>query len=31
VLAKGLSLSSSAPLYYAVQRHETRLQENKKS
>jgi hypothetical protein len=29
VLAKGLSLSSSAPLYYAVQRHETRLQESK--
>ena len=27
VIAKGLSLSSSAPLYYAVQRHTARLSE----
>ena len=27
VLAKGLSLSSSAPLYYAVQRHTARISE----
>jgi lambda repressor-like predicted transcriptional regulator len=29
-VSKALGLSSSAPLYYAVQRHETRLQEAKK-
>ena len=29
-LSKGLNLSSSAPLYYAVQRHEIRLNEKKK-
>jgi lambda repressor-like predicted transcriptional regulator len=28
-VSKALGLSSSAPLYYAVQRHETRLQEAK--
>ena len=26
VIAKGLSLSSSAPLYYGIQRHEIRMQ-----
>lgn len=29
-VSKALGLSSSAPLYYAVQRHEIRQQENKK-